>query len=77
MIPERLPEGVRVAHKTGEISTACHDAGIVYPPERAPFLLAILTEHGADVVKRTRAVADLSLVAYRFVVGAPEKHTHE
>ena len=29
-IPARLPEGTRVAHKTGEISTVAHDAGVVY-----------------------------------------------
>ena len=30
-IPARLPRAVRVAHKTGEISTIAHDAGVVYP----------------------------------------------
>ncbi|HSP45944.1 MAG TPA: serine hydrolase, partial [Chthoniobacterales bacterium] len=30
MIPAPLPAHASVAHKTGEISTACHDAGIVY-----------------------------------------------
>jgi len=29
MIPARLPAHAAVAHKTGEISTACHDMGIV------------------------------------------------
>ena len=32
-IPARLPKGARVAHKTGEISTVAHDAGVVYLPE--------------------------------------------
>jgi len=43
MIPAGLPAHATVAHKTGEISTACHDMGIVYLPERQPYLLAILT----------------------------------
>src|SRR5207247_11112942 len=30
MIPAGLPAHAAVAHKTGEISTACHDVGIVY-----------------------------------------------
>src|SRR6266699_4428779 len=34
MIPAGLPAHAAVAHKTGEISTACHDIGIVYLPER-------------------------------------------
>src|SRR5687767_3975165 len=43
MIPLKLPKGTRVAHKTGEISTHCHDAGIVYAPNRRPYVVAILT----------------------------------
>src|SRR5690349_13705928 len=43
-IPARLPKGTRVAHKTGEISTVAHDAGVVYLPKRKPYALVILTE---------------------------------
>ena len=60
MIPERLPKGARVAHKTGEISTVCHDAGIVFPPDRKPYVLAILTEMRASVETRTGPVAEIS-----------------
>jgi beta-lactamase class A len=38
MIPAGLPAHATVAHKTGEISTACHDIGIVYLPEREPYI---------------------------------------
>ncbi len=44
MLPAGLPPHATVAHKTGEISTACHDVGIVYLPEREPYIVAILTE---------------------------------
>src|SRR6266540_1383150 len=44
MIPAGLPAHAAVAHKTGEISTACHDMGIVYLPEREPYIAVILTE---------------------------------
>src|SRR6202008_1955165 len=43
-IPARLPKGARVAHKTGEISTVAHDAGVIYLPKRKPYSLVILTE---------------------------------
>jgi len=43
MIPAGLPAHAAVAHKTGEISTACHDIGIVYLPERQPYIVVILT----------------------------------
>ena len=62
MIPERLPKGARVAHKTGEISTVCHDAGIVFLPERKPYVVAILTSMPVSVETRTGPVAEISRV---------------
>jgi beta-lactamase class A len=41
-IPTGLPPGTRVAHKTGEITATYHDAAIVYPEGRAPYVLVIL-----------------------------------
>ena len=64
MIPQRLPKGARVAHKTGEISTVCHDAGVVFLPGRKPYVLAILTEMPASVESRARPVADISRAIY-------------
>lgn len=68
MLPARLPKGVRVAHKTGEISTHSHDAGLVYPPTRAPYVVAILTEHAAEAEGVSHAVAEISAVIYRHFV---------
>ena len=47
-IPAGLPEGAKVANKTGEISTVAHDAGIVYLPRRRPYALVVLTEWDKD-----------------------------
>ena len=44
-IPAGLPEGVRVAHKTGSITGHSHDAGIVYPPDGDPYILVVLTRN--------------------------------
>ena len=60
MIPEGLPKDARVAHKTGEISTVCHDTGIVFLPEREPYVVAILTEMPASVETRSGPVAEIS-----------------
>src|SRR6185437_16184827 len=51
-IPARLPPSVRVANKTGEISTIAHDAGVVYPPNRKPYVIAILTEWAPEATGR-------------------------
>ncbi|HVF72139.1 MAG TPA: serine hydrolase [Chthoniobacterales bacterium] len=60
MIPAPLPAHASVAHKTGEISTACHDAGIVYLPEREPYILVVLTEVPAESNGRRETVAKIS-----------------
>jgi len=63
-IPSRLPKGARVAHKTGEISTMAHDAGVVYLPDRKPYVLVVLTEWDADASGRSSAIAAISHAVY-------------
>ena len=43
-IPGGLPEGVEVAHKTGETSEVQHDVGIVYG-ENTDFILCIMVDN--------------------------------
>src|SRR4051812_46711433 len=69
MIPAGLPAHATVAHKTGEISTVCHDAGIVYLPEREPYIVAILTEVDANKNGRRETVAKISQAIYEAVTG--------
>jgi beta-lactamase class A len=68
MIPAGLPAHATVAHKTGEISTACHDIGIVYLPEREPYIAVILTEFDPEREGRRETVAAISEAIYRFLV---------
>ncbi|HEX5315656.1 MAG TPA: serine hydrolase [Candidatus Kapabacteria bacterium] len=68
MIPAGLPAHAVVAHKTGEISTACHDMGIVYLPEREPYLAVILTEFDSDRDGKRETVAAISEAIYRLVM---------
>lgn len=64
-IPAGLPGGVKVANKTGEISTVAHDAGIVYVPGREPYALVVLTEWRADkTVGRSDTIARISRAVY-------------
>ena len=70
-IPARLPREVRVAHKTGDISTVAHDAGVVYAPGRKPYVIAILTEWSPDVGNRSSTIASLSHAVYEQLRGAP------
>jgi len=63
-IPAGVPAGVRVAHKTGEITAHSHDAAIVYPPARRPYILVVLTRGITDGAKASKLIADLSALVY-------------
>ena len=62
-IPAGLPGGAQVAHKTGNISTVHHDAGIVYIGKRRPYAAVILTQSAAGDGSST-AVAEVSRQIY-------------
>ena len=66
-IPAGLPDDARVPHRTGEISTMAHDAGIVYLPGREPYVVVILTEWDKDVSGRTETIASISRIVYEHV----------
>ena len=69
-IPAGLPEDARVAHKTGEISTIAHDAGIVYLNGRDAYVVVILTEWAPEVTGgRQEAIARISRAVYEFMTG--------
>ena len=74
-IPAGIPADVRTlsrfAHKTGEISVAAHDAGIVFLPGRDPYILAVLTEPDAASGKRMERVARVSAAVYECLTLAP------
>ena len=67
-IPAGLPKAARVAHKTGNISTVHHDAGIVFLEDRKPYVLVILTQFGAEQGRGT-AVADVSRDIFNTLAG--------
>jgi len=70
-IPARLPKGARVAHKTGEISTVAHDAGVIYLPKRKPYALVVLTEWDAVATGRSRTIAAVSHAVYEALTRGP------
>jgi len=67
-IPAGLPKTARVAHKTGNISTVHHDAGIVFLDGRKPYVLVILTRFPAENGRGT-AVADVSRDIFNTIAG--------
>jgi beta-lactamase class A len=72
-IPAGLPAHARVAHKTGEISTIAHDAGIVYLPKRKPYVVAVLTEWDAETSGRHPTIAAASYMIYEHLLGSKDE----
>ena len=63
-IPAGLPPGTKVAHKTGQITRVLHDAAIVYPEGRAPYILVVLTRNIADEKVAQRLIADIARLVH-------------
>jgi beta-lactamase class A len=63
-IPAGLPPEARVSHKTGSITKVNHDAAIVYPPDRKPYVLVVLTRGLEDEKAAHNLIADISRVVY-------------
>lgn len=67
-IPAGLPPGTRVANKTGWITEIQHDAAIIYPEGRAPYVLVVLTWGIPDFDVGAKAIANISHVAWEELV---------
>ncbi|HUP88851.1 MAG TPA: serine hydrolase [Longimicrobiales bacterium] len=64
MIPAGLPKGTRVAHKTGWITGIQHDGAIVFPPNRKPYVLVVLTKGIMDTTKAAQTGAAISRIVW-------------
>ena len=66
-IPTDVRAATRIANKTGEISVAAHDAGLVFLPGREPYVLAVLTEPEPSTDRRMERIARVSSVVYEWL----------
>ncbi|MEM2004503.1 MAG: serine hydrolase [Zestosphaera sp.] len=71
-IPRYLPEGIPVAHKTGELAGVRHDVGIVFAKE--PFIISAMVKDLKDPLsqtfsggKGTEAIARISGMVFKAV----------
>jgi beta-lactamase class A len=77
-IPAGLPKGTPVAHKTGDITGIHHDAAIVFPPGKSPYILVVLTAGFQDEKAADQIIAEISQVVWdarEREGGAPGKKT--
>jgi beta-lactamase class A len=61
-IPSGLPAGTVVAHKTGEITGAHHDAAIVFAPK--PFIMVILLKGINNRDESSKVMGDITRAIY-------------
>jgi len=60
-----LPNGTKVAHKTGTLSGVVVDVGIVYLKDR-PFIVSAMGNWLTDADQAERAISEIALAAYRY-----------
>jgi beta-lactamase class A len=70
IIPALLPQGVKVAHKTGFITGIHHDSGIVFLPDGRKYVLVLLSRFDpADEKEIVKAMAGVSKLIYDYMQG--------
>jgi beta-lactamase class A len=68
-IPAGLPPGTKVAHKTGEITAVSHDAAVIYPEGRKPYVLVVLTKGIRESAASSTLIADISRLVWNHTMG--------
>ena len=63
LLPEPLPPGTQVAHKTGTLHDTLNDVGIVYL-NNSPYIIAVLTTNLPTLDAGRRFIRGVSRVAY-------------
>lgn len=66
IIPAYLPDGVKVAHKTGVITALHHDSGIVMLPDGRQYVLILLSKELGDFDSGTERMAKVSKMIYDY-----------
>jgi beta-lactamase class A len=63
LLPEPLPNGVKIAHKTGSLHDTLNDVGIVYH-DQEPYVIAVMTTQLPDLELGRRFIHKVSRIAY-------------
>ncbi|MBR9989812.1 MAG: serine hydrolase [Gemmatimonadetes bacterium] len=66
MIPAGLPQGTRIAHKTGFITGIQHDGAIIMPDGSAPYVLVVMSR-GADTTAARNVAADVARMSWEML----------
>lgn len=70
LIMAGVPADTRVASKWGSITAILHDAALVYPPGRRPYVLAILTGNIQDEAVARSLIVDITRLVHAHATSA-------
>jgi beta-lactamase class A len=70
-LPRLLPDGVQVAHKTGNLPGIVNDVGLLYGPSNTIAVAALVTDTTDEAAAAT-AIARAALAAYTYFDAQPE-----
>jgi beta-lactamase class A len=69
-IPKELPDNLAIAHKTGELDTFSHDAGIIYSP-KGDYILILMSDSDNPPAAEDR-ISAISKDIYAYFTGGGE-----
>ena len=64
LLPQPLPAGIQIAHKTGTLHDTLNDVGIVYMNSQ-PYIIAVMTTHLPSLDSGRRFIRNVSSAAFR------------
>ncbi len=77
IIPAKLPDEVKIAHKTGSITGVLHDSGIVMLPDGGSYILVTLSKDLEVEESGRKVLQDISELIYNYYkLTLPEKEVN-
>jgi len=64
-LPADLPSGTKVAHKTGDLDSLLHDAGVIYAPS-GPITVVVMTDEITDTDAILDFIRQIAVLAYEY-----------
>ncbi len=63
-LPQGLPEGTPIAHKSGWVEGVRHGSGVVFPPDAPPYVLVVCTTTGQPDQRMTSLLARIAAASW-------------
>ena len=75
LLPQGIPPGAKIAHKTGDIAGMVGDAGIITSPNAVRYFIAVQVERPRNDRRANELVRNISKQVYNFLVSKENNAT--